>query len=90
MDFKRGREVVAQARLIILTVYAFLYFIKFLCMTHISLLVKIKAVYIVKTFEQLIHLFIAMCTEQKMSVAQVIPSANRMLFSKMLLHLRAN
>ena len=51
---------------------------------------KIKAVDIVKTFEQVIHQFIAMCAEQKLSVSQVIPSANRMLFSKMLLQLRTN
>ena len=45
-------------------------------------MVKTKAVYIVTTFEQLIHLFITICAEKKGSVSQVIPSANRMLFSK--------
>ena len=90
MDFKRGRGVVAQARLIILNVYAFLYFIECVCITHISLMVKTKAVYIAETFEQLIHLFITICAEQKMSVSQVIPSTNRMLFSKIILQSRAN
>ena len=55
MDFERDREVVAQARLIILIVNAFLYFIECLCITHISWMVKTKAVYIFKTFEQIIN-----------------------------------
>ena len=42
-------------------------------------MVKTKAeLYIVKTFDQLIHLFITMCEEKKMSVSHVIRSANRM------------
>ena len=60
MDFKRGKGVVAQARLIILNIYEFLYFIECLCITHISLMVKTKAEYISKPFKQFIHLFITM------------------------------
>ena len=44
---------------------------------------------IVKTFEQLIHLFITMSAEKKMSFSQVISSANRILFKKMFLQSRA-
>ena len=33
--------------------------------------INTKTVYIVKTFEQPIHLFITMCAEKKMSVSQV-------------------
>ena len=64
--FKRGRGVVPRARTIMLYVYV--------------VVTQTKTVYIVKTFEQLIHLFITMCAEKKMSVSQVIPSANRVLF----------
>ena len=67
LDFKRGRGVVGQARLIILDVNAVLYFIECLCITHISLIVKTKAVYIVKSLEKFIRLLIIMCTEKKMS-----------------------
>ena len=53
MDFKRGRGVVAQTRMIILNVYTFLYFIECLCITHISLMVTTQAVHKVETFDSL-------------------------------------